>query len=310
MQCEKSKPAALDWILFFAVPCLFSSNIIFGRGILGEIGPFITAFLRWAGAFLLILPFIYKDRQACFAFIRNHTGLWLLLGFLGMGICGGAVYWALTVTTASNATLIYTTSSLFIILFQWLFQSRQLVWREIIGMVIAFAGVALIVLKGDVGAVFHLHFNIGDFGILAAAIAFAIYSLLLRQPSLSNIAPFSLFGLLAFSGAAVLLPPAAVEIFSGGILPTTGIAFLKLAGIIVFASALAFYSFQHSVRVFGPAIAGTTLYLMPPVSLLMAVAFLGERFETYHALGIALVMTGVILATAPSGFLKRKTTVL
>ncbi len=46
-----------------------------------------------------------------------------------------------------------------------------------------------------------------------------------------------------------------------------------------------------------------TLYLMPPMSILMAVAFLGERFEHYHAIGIVLVTGGLILATAP----RRKT---
>ena len=38
---------------------------------------------------------------------------------------------------------------------------------------------------------------------------------------------------------------------------------------------------------------------MPPVSILMAVVFLGERFEAYHAVGIVLVTGGLILATAP-----------
>jgi drug/metabolite transporter (DMT)-like permease len=55
------------------------------------------------------------------------------------------------------------------------------------------------------------------------------------------------------------------------------------------------------VRVFGPATAGITLYMMPPVSILMATLFLGETFETYHAIGIVLVTGGVIIATAPIG---------
>ncbi|CLP78998.1 Uncharacterised protein [Mycobacterium tuberculosis] len=38
--------------------------------------------------------------------------------------------------------------------------------------------------------------------------------------------------------------------------------------------------------------------MMPPVSIIMAVIFLGETFETYHAVGIILVLGGVILATA------------
>lgn len=68
--------------------------------------------------------------------------------------------------------------------------------------------------------------------------------------------------------------------------------------MVIFASLAAFYCFQHTVRVFGPATAGVTLYLMPPLSIVMAVLFLGESFETYHAIGVVLVLGGVILATA------------
>jgi len=38
--------------------------------------------------------------------------------------------------------------------------------------------------------------------------------------------------------------------------------------------------------------------MMPPVSIIMAVIFLGETFETYHAAGIVLVLGGIVLATA------------
>ena len=292
-------PRPIDWLLFLAAPVFFSSNLIFGRGITGEIGPFITAFIRWTGATLLILPFIYQDWRACLAFARQQTLLWLTLGVLGMGICGGFVYWALTLTTASNATLIYTTSSLFIIVFQWLFQGRALVQREIAGMAIAFAGVAAIVLKGDPEALLNLTFNIGDFGILLAAIAFAAYSMLLRNHKAAGMSPLSLFGLLSASGAIVLFPPALLEVVSGAPLPDSPRDWLKLAGIIAFASLAAFYCFQHSVRVFGPAKAGVTLYLMPPVSILLAVLFLGESFHAYHAAGMLLVTGGVVMATLP-----------
>ena len=294
-----SKPTAYDWALFLLAPVFFSSNIIFGRGILGEIGPFITAFIRWSGATLFILPFIWHDRKACIAFVRRHPRYWLTLGVLGMGICGGVVYWALTATSASNATLIYTTSSLFIILFQWLFQGRNLFAREIAGMLIAFAGVVAIVLQGDIGALLRLQFNIGDLGILIAAVAFALYSLMLRDPASKDVAPLSLFGLLAASGAICLLPLAMIDYLAGGPLPLTQMAWVKLSGMVIFASLAAFYCFQHAVRIFGPAKAGVTLYLMPPISIVMAIVFLGEQFHTYHAIGMVLVTGGVVLATLP-----------
>jgi uncharacterized membrane protein len=171
-----NKPASqqtrlTDWLIFLAVPFFFSSNVIFGRGVVGEVSPFIAAFIRWIGSTLIIAPFMIADWRNCLAFVRRKTLLWLVLGILGMGICGGVVYWGLTMTTAANGTLIYTTSSLFIILFQRVFQGRPIRKLEVAGMVIAFAGVAAIVLKGDMSALWHLNFNIGDFAILTAAIA-------------------------------------------------------------------------------------------------------------------------------------------
>jgi drug/metabolite transporter (DMT)-like permease len=149
-----------------------------------------------------------------------------------------------------------------------------------------------------------MSFNVGDLGMLIAAIAFAVYSILLRRPAAQAIKPMSLFGLIAFSGSLLLLPPAVWELFHGGLLPKTFSAWSKISGIILFASLAAFFCFQHTVRIFGPATAGITLYMMPPVSIVMAVIFLGETFEYYHALGVVLVLGGVILATAK----RRRTT--
>jgi len=291
------QPRSSDWLIFLLVPVFFSSNLIFGRGDIGEVGPFITAFIRWAGSTLIMMPVLYRDWPAAWAFVKTQTWLWLWLGFLSIGICGGFVYWALTLTTASNATLIYTTSSLFIILLEWWFAGRRVGGRELLGMAVAFAGVAAIVLRGDFSALTHMSFNLGDLGMLVAAIAFAIYSILLRRPAAQAIRPMSLFGLIAFSGSLLLLPAAVWELFHDGLLPKTLSAWSKISGIILFASLAAFFCFQHTVRVFGPATAGITLYMMPPVSIVMAVVFLGETFEYYHALGIVLVLGGVILAT-------------
>ncbi|NTJ42408.1 DMT family transporter [Agrobacterium larrymoorei] len=294
-------PRLRDWLIFLAVPFFFSSNVIFGRGIIGEVSPFTTAFLRWTISTLLVLPFIIGNWRACWSFIQKKTALWLILGILGMGICGGVVYWGLTMTSAANGTLIYTTSSLFIILFQRIFQGRAIRRLEVVGMTIAFLGVAVIVLKGDMQQLWQLNFNMGDFAILVASISFAIYSLLLRDPAAQTMASLSLFAVIALSGALVLLPLATIELANGGLLPASLASWAKIVGIVVFASIAAFYCFTHTVRTFGPATAGITLYMTPPVSIIMAVSFLGESFEHYHAAGIILVTGGVVLATAPLG---------
>jgi drug/metabolite transporter (DMT)-like permease len=288
----------------FAAPLFFASNLVFGRGISHDVAPFILAFVRWTATSLLLLPFVFREKHACLAFVRAKPGLWLLLGFFGMWICGAGVYWALAYTTASNATLIYTTSSLFILLIERIIRKRPIGMRELLGMAIAFTGVSIIVLRGDWQALVSFRFNPGDIAILIAAISWAFYSVLQKNPALGGLSTLAVFGLLSIAGSLLLFPFALGEVILDHALPDSSSDWLKIAGIVVFSSVLAFSCFQHGIKVLGAPVAGVFLYLMPPFSILFASLFLGETLEPFHVTGIVLVMAGVILATIQPSVLR------
>jgi len=300
-----AEPRGRDWLIFALVPLFMSSNLVLGRGIAGEVSPFTTAFIRWVGAVLVMLPLLYRYWPMLFSALRQNAGLLFSLGFMHILVCGGGVYWSLTHTTASNATLIYTTSPLFIILFERVFAGRKVANREFIGILIAFVGVMPIVLRGDLSAVLDLQFNKGDLGMFVASMAFAVYSILLRTSGARAIPPMVLFTLVALAGSLLILPIVIWEISQGGMLPHTTSAWTKLAGITLIASLANYLAFQHSVRVFGPPLAGTVLYTSTPASILLAVIFLGEDFRYYHAIGFVLVLGGVLLATLKLGSRKK-----
>ena len=278
-------------------PLFFSTNLIFGRLAIPEVAPFTLAFLRWLGAGLLLLPWVLAARGPAFQLIKNHSGYWLLLGFLGMWLCGGGVYVALQYTTATNATLIYTTSPLIILIIERLFYGRPIKRRELAGIIIGFLGVAIIVMRGNMAALIALDFNIGDLLIVGAAIAWAAYSVLLRARPVDGLGTMASFGLYAASGTLLLAPMAAWEYFSGQRMPVTMTAWSGIAGIIFFASLLAFSGFQYGIARLGASTAGAFMYLMPPYGVALAVFILGEPFERYHMVGIVTVLAGLILAT-------------
>src|SRR6185369_17568742 len=96
---------ALRWravVAIALVPLFFSTNVVIGRFVAGDVGPWTLAFLRWSGAFLILLPFSAPGLRASLPALRAEAPLIALLGFLGMFICGGLVYTALHYTTASN----------------------------------------------------------------------------------------------------------------------------------------------------------------------------------------------------------------
>ena len=301
---QKPVSTPIDWVIMLLSSLFFSTNIVFGRGLGNDVDPFILAFIRWTCAFINLLPFIYREKDAVLDFIRNRTRLWLTMGFLGMWICGAIVYWSLRFTTASNATLIYTTSSLFIILIERFFRGRRIGKREVFGIVIAFFGITIIVLRGNFQSLSTFRFNPGDIGILVAAFSWALYSVLQKSANDSSLSNLASFGMMTAAGSLLLFPFALFQAVTGGALPHSFDDAWRIGGIVIFSSLLAFSFYQHAVRVFGASFAGIFFYLSPPLSIVLAVFFLNERFEAYHALGIVFTMTGVILATIPLNVLK------
>ena len=217
-------------VVMLLTPLFFSSNLIFGRSTIPEVAPFTLAFLRWAAACLVLSPFLWLAR----ARVRNYLGSyplhWLMLGFLGMWICGAGVYYALQFTTATNGTLIYTTSPLIVIVLERLFYGRPTSWRELAGISVGFLGVAIIVLKGDFTTLSQSSFNRGDLMFIAAAVSWAGYSVLLRGPRTAGLPVPALFAIVTLSGALLLAPFALWEFLSGAMMPQTVTAWGGIAG--------------------------------------------------------------------------------
>ena len=281
------------------MPLFFSSNIVFGRVAADQVEPFTLAFLRWSLTALILTPFVWTAIRDKSQFLRSQSRLLLTLGFLGMWVCGALVYLALDYTTATNGTLIYTSSPVLIILIEYLFRGRQLAWRESIGVIFALIGVIVIVVKGSLQTLLTLSFNVGDLIFVACAISWAVYSVMLRAPRLAPLQTLPLFMLIAASGALLLAPFAFFEIIWLQAFPTSSAAWINIAGIVILASLLAFSMFQFGVKVLGPSLTGIFMYLLPVYGVGLAVIFLGEELAYFHLWGVLLVLSGVILSTWP-----------
>ena len=284
---------ALLWVM----PLCFSSNIIFGRAAVSEVEPFTLALLRWSLASLLILPFVWRDLAQLRNQLRSLALPLLVMGFFGMWVCGALVYLALKYTTATNGTLIYTSSPVMIIVLDWLLKGRPIRLAEAMGTLIALSGVVLIVVQASWTVLTSLQFNAGDLLFVAAALSWALYSVGIKRDSFDAIPTFSLFFAIAAAGSLLLLPFALVEIWFVAPLPVTSTAWANIIGIVVFASLLAFSLNQIGIRTVGAATTGVFLYLLPIYGVGLAILFLGEELAAYHLAGMALVLGGVVLAT-------------
>lgn len=294
-----SAEARRAYLLLLAMPLFFSSNLVIARGMGDAVPPFTLALLRWAAAVAILAPFVLSGlRQNASRLVADWRRI-MLLGFLGMWICGAGVYWALGLTTATNGTLIYTTSPVLVLLIERFLFGKPLSLARLAGVVLAIAGVAVIVLKGDLSALLRLDFNLGDLGIAAAALAWAAYSLVLRNDRLARVPTLPLFAAIAMAGVLTLAPFSAVELALVGGWPMSLRLWGGIAALALFSAVGAFSLYQYGVKVVGPAVTSCFLYLLPVYGVGMSALFLGEALQGHHLVGMALVLIGLIAATAP-----------
>jgi drug/metabolite transporter (DMT)-like permease len=165
---------------------------------------------------------------------------------------------------------------------------------QFVGSIIAFIGMAIIVTRGDLLALLRLDLNTGELLVVCAAIAFAVYTVLLRRTK------YELPGLpllvLLLGGAAVMTAPFYVwELFHDDrtALNAKGMwALLYVAGP---GGALMYYLFNLSVQALGASRAGVFLYLQTVFIAVLAYFLLNERLLSYHLVGAFFILVGVLL---------------
>ncbi len=280
--------------LLLIVPALFTANMLIARWVQGDIPAVAMATLRWSLTFLLLLPLVGRALWAARAVVLADWRRFLVLGALGMGICGAPVYLAGQTTTATNIGLIYAASPVLIVLFGRFGWGEAVSARQMVGIGLCLLGVLAIVLKGDPTALLALEFVAGDLWIVAAMTSWAVYSVLLKHwpsplPMLVRFAAIVLFG------ALVNLPIFLVEhIALQPLVPSWTVAGVVLILAIV-PGLGAYIGYGRLVALAGPNTAGLVLYLAPLYTAGLAFVLLGEVPKLYHLIGAALILPGLWL---------------
>ena len=277
-----------------AVLC-WSGNWVVGRSVRAEVPPMGLNFWRWSVAVLLLTPFALPGLIREWAALRAGWKPLVGLGVLGATMFQSMVYLGLQTTEAINALLLNATGPIFTIVIARIILRDRVTTRQVLGIAISFLGVAWLVLRGDLQMVQTLGFAVGDIWIVAAMFVWGLYSVLLRyKPQASDLTIVYAIGVI---GAAFMAPLWIWELAQGIQMQMNRPTGLSVAYVAVFASIIAFLSFNASVAVIGPTKAVTFLHFMPVFGSIMAIVFLGERLAFYHLTGFPVVMLGVLLAT-------------
>ncbi|GLK82125.1 DMT family transporter [Ancylobacter defluvii] len=283
------------YLLLSLTSLFWAGNIVLGRLAAGHVPPIGLAFLRWVIASAILIPFAWPHIRREAPMLRGHVVVVLVLSLTGIAAFNTMMYWGLQYTPAINALLIQSTGPLMIAFWSLAINREHLSLGQFAGILLSLLGVLVIICRGDPAVALHIDFNIGDLWAIAAMVVYGAYSALLaRRPGMTALGFLTVSTVL---GSLMLAPLFAWERMEG--VPFH--ADLKTLAIVVyvgvFPSVLAYLCFIRGVHLVGPNRAAPFFHLMPVFGSVLAIAFLGEAFRLYHAVGYALVLSGIVIAT-------------
>lgn len=281
---------------FLLLTVLFwSGNYIAGRYISNDIEPMELSFYRWFFVLLLLSPYLIIRYKNILEVLKKKYLVLIVLGALGISGFNTLLYYGLQTTTATNALLINSSTPIFIILITSIIFRIAITKIQILGVVLSTLGVLYLILKGDINHILELHFTPGDLWIIAAALDWAIYSVLLKfKPK--ELSSFDFLTITTIIGVIILYIAFVLQGYK------VGFSFLSnkdvlysLIYIVIFPSILSFYFWNMATIELGANKAGQSAHLMPIFGAFLAYIFLDEVLEFYHIIGIILIAIGIYL---------------
>ncbi len=296
---DPTRPARTEpvWLYMLLPPLFWAGNSVLARLVVGDgsVPPVGLAFWRWVVGVLVLLPLAWPHLRADLPAMRASAWDMLLLSALGIAGFNTFLYLGLQTTTALNGVMIQSCIPVMVAaLGVALFRDRVRPWQWV-GIAISLAGAATLVSRGELRTFIDLAFNTGDLYVLAAAVVYAGYTVLLRRRP--AIHPLSFVLATFVLGAIMLLPFYLLETLQGRPMPWSWQAGASVGYAAVCASVLAYLCFNRAVALAGPSLAGLCIHLIPVFGSLLAIGLLGEEAHGYHAIGIALIAAGILLAT-------------
>jgi drug/metabolite transporter (DMT)-like permease len=288
-----------DALELFALAAVWGGSFIFMRMGAGEFGALPLAYLRVAGAAIVLLPLLAWRREL--AELRTHWRPILIVGVMNSAfpfVC--FAYAALTINAGLSA-IFNAAAPLFGAVIAWLWLKDRLSAPRVAGLVIGFAGV------------FGLAFDKAGIhaGAHGAATSLAVLACMAASASYGFSANFTkrhLFGVkpMAVAAGSQLAATSLLALPAWWAWPPaspSGTAWLTVTVLAVACTGIAYVMYFRLIAHVGPANAITVTFLVPAFAVAWGALFLGERPTAAMLVGCAVIVVGTALAT---GLLPRR----
>lgn len=271
---------------------IWGGMYVVSKVVLEVIPPFALLTTRLVlGILTLALAGLFLPR----AKMRREQTLQILgVGVIGYGVSLGFQFVGTKLSTASNGSLVTSTTPAFILLFAPALLGEKVTLRKVAALVLSTLGVAAVIDPRTAELSPSLFW--GNLALLAAALTWALYSVLVRRVTRStSVAASTAIMLAGGLPSGIALGAWEVSTQGMGVITTGVIAGILFLGIISTGGAMFLWNYAFAEL---PAnIASLTFFAQPLVGTLLGALLLGESISPLFVLGGILIGIGLIIAS-------------
>ena len=283
------------WIAGLAAASIWGGMYVVSKVVLEVIPPFSLLAIRLILGAVSLGIVIYFRRKLNSSTTADKNIFWpsFWVGVVGYGISLGFQFVGTKLSTASNGALVTSATPAFVLLFAPFILKEKNTTKRIIALIISTIGVLAVIDPRT--ADFSSSLFLGNMSLIAAALTWALYSVLVRKVSTSADILIS-STIMLIGGIPSSMAISVWEINTIGIGDITpgiigGVLFL---GII--STAIAMFLWNYAFAKLPAANASLTFFAQPIVGTLLGWFFLGETITPLFILGGILIGVGILIS--------------
>jgi len=271
---------------------IWGGMYVVSKVVLDVIPPFtlLASRLILGAAALGIVIFLLRKTE----FTKRQFINSFLVGFVGYGISLGFQFVGTKLSTASNGALVTSATPAFVLLFAPYLLKEKTTIRGMIALIISSLGVVAVIDPRT--ADFSSSLFLGNLSLIAAALTWALYSVLVRKVSQSaNLLISS--AVMLVGGIPSSLLASYFEINKLGIGEITLGVILGVLFIGIVSTAIAMYLWNFAFAQLPASTASLTFFAQPVIGTLLGWFFLGEMITPLFVLGGLLIGIGLVISS-------------
>ena len=256
--------------------------------------PWTLVFFRLLFATLFLLPFVASHFRQMATRLREHYWVILPIGALGLALTQGALFTALHHSSAISVGIMFSVWPITAIILAAVFLGDRLTLLQVFGVILCFGGVLVVVARGNPDTIINMGVNAGDLLVIAAVLSFSFYTVMIKKVTI-NLAALPLLVLILGSATLASAPFFVWEIFHDERITVDWHDIAAIAYVAIPGGGIMYLLFNTGIAMLGAAKASITFYFQTLFTVILAYFLLGEQLHLYHAVGIALIATGIII---------------